>query len=92
MKTLVATGCMPAANCAGELQVTCDGPEDCGGAGSECCMPSGALVQTACTTAGCLAGLAMCHTAADCQPGELCCASISYGYPTGLCQTGPCPQ
>ena len=91
MKALVATGCMAASACKGELQLTCDGPEDCG-AGSSCCLPSGTGVQTACSTGGCAVGLAMCHTLSDCQSGELCCATSVYGYPTGVCQVGPCPQ
>jgi hypothetical protein len=83
--------CTSPEECAGDLAVTCDGPEDCGGPGHPCCMPSGALMQTTCTTSSCLAGLAMCHGAADCGAGENCCSATVFGYSYGLCQTGACP-
>jgi hypothetical protein len=81
--------CTSQAECTGELAVTCDGPEDCG-AGKKCCMPSGALMQTSCTSSSCLAGLSMCHSSADCADGERCCNMNFYSYAYGLCQPGAC--
>jgi hypothetical protein len=72
--------------------VTCDGPEDCGGAGHQCCMPSGAMIQTTCTATSCLPGLTMCHQNTDCAQGETCCSMVSYGYANSTCQTGSCPR
>jgi hypothetical protein len=83
--------CTSQAECA-DFAVTCDGPEDCGGAGHHCCLPSGAIMQTTCTTGNCLAGLAMCHNGADCAAGETCCSAITFGYSHGYCQTGACPR
>ena len=74
--------------------MSCDGPEDCGGAGQKWCMPSGAHMQTSCTSGNCMVvpGLAMCHGSADCSVGENCCRVTAYGYTYGVCQTGACPQ
>jgi hypothetical protein len=84
--------CTSQAECAGDFAVTCDGPEDCGGAGHQCCMPSGAIMQTACATGNCLAGLAMCHSKADCAANESCCSVSTFGYTHGFCQTGTCTR
>jgi len=84
--------CTSQADCAGDLAVTCDGPEDCGGAGHQCCMPSGALMQTTCTNGKCLAGLAMCHSSADCAASESCCSATIFSYAYGLCTTGTCTR
>jgi hypothetical protein len=87
-----ALDCTPPAECTnmGGLAVSCDGPEDCG-AGQHCCMPSGALMQTTCTSGSCLAGLAMCHSSADCAPAETCCSITLSNYTYGTCATGACP-
>jgi hypothetical protein len=75
----------------GDLLVTCDGPEDCGGVGHQCCMPSGAAIQTTCITGSCLTGLAMCHATADCPQGQSCCPAKIMGYQYSACQTSTCP-
>ncbi len=86
---LAYLSCTPSTSCS-DFLVTCDGPEDCGGAGHQCCLPSGALIQTTCTTGSCLAGLAMCHTAADCEQGQTCCPGNLMGYAYSSCQSGTC--
>jgi hypothetical protein len=55
-------------------------------------MPSVTLTPTNCTTGRCLPGLAMCHGAADCAAGEICCSVTFLGYSYGLCWTGACPR
>jgi hypothetical protein len=83
-------GCSAASACAGDLAVICDGPRDCGGAGDQCCTPSGALIQTSCVSGSCLVGLAMCHSSSDCPQGQNCCPAILFGYTYRTCQTASC--
>jgi hypothetical protein len=87
-ETPASLTCTSSTSC-GDLLVTCDGPEDCGGTGHQCCMPSGAIIQTTCTTGSCLVGLAMCHTAADCPQGQSCCPGMLFGYSYRSCQATP---
>jgi hypothetical protein len=84
--------CTSPGSCQGDFTVTCDGPEDCGGAGHQCCLTSGAAIETSCVTGQCLAGRAMCHRDADCAEGESCCTATSLGYAHGSCQVGVCPS
>ncbi|MDD5309444.1 MAG: hypothetical protein PHU25_19175 [Deltaproteobacteria bacterium] len=82
--------CTALASCKGDFKVTCDGPEDCGGAGHECCAPSGAISQTACVDGKCLSGLAICHTQKDCGVNTYCCPTELAGYSYRACQTAAC--
>jgi hypothetical protein len=83
--------CTGPGSCQGDFAVTCDGPEDCGGAGHQCCLTSGAAIETSCVNGQCLAGRATCHRDADCAEGEGCCTATSLGYAHGSCQVGVCP-
>ncbi|MBI5482644.1 MAG: hypothetical protein HY906_27570 [Deltaproteobacteria bacterium] len=71
----------------------CDGPEDCG-YNQQCCMPSGAIMQTYCVAGSCPAGRALCHSNADCtRAGESCCFSMEFGWDHWTCLPGPqCPS
>jgi hypothetical protein len=71
----------------------CDGPEDCG-PGQQCCMPSGAIMQSYCVAGACPAGRALCHASSDCtRAGEICCFSIEFGWDHWTCSQGPqCPS
>ncbi len=82
--------CKASADCLGDFQVPCDGPEDCGGPGNECCMPSGAISRSTCINGHCMAGLSMCHTQTDCDANEHCCPSVFFGYSYKACQSSPC--
>jgi hypothetical protein len=60
--------CTAPTACAGDFVLTCDGSEDCA-EGEQCCMPSGAILQTPCAAA-CASGLPMCHVVAECDDGD----------------------
>ena len=89
-QTMASQGCSTVSVCKQDWAVTCDGPEDCGGAGHQRCMPSGAVIQTSCVSGSCLAGLAMCHTSSDCPQGQNCCPATLFGYAYGTCQASSC--
>jgi hypothetical protein len=73
------------------MTVTCDGPEDCATAGSNCCLPSGAVMSTYCQPGMCPAGQTACHDDADC-PGALhCCPATMLGYSYKACGATACP-
>jgi hypothetical protein len=77
-----------------DFSARCDGAEDCG-SGQSCCMPSGGIIQTYCVNGGsCPAGDTLCHTQSDCtKPGELCCYSLSFGWPHSECMNvSACPS
>ena len=76
-----------------DLGARCDGPEDCG-PGQQCCMPSGAIMQTYCVAGACPAGRALCHANDNCtRTGEICCFSIEFGWDHWVCAQGPqCPS
>jgi len=86
----VSQECTDYADCATDFQVDCDGPEDCGGPGNECCMPSGAISRSSCINGHCMAGMSMCHTQKDCDLNEYCCPSVFFGYPYKACQSSSC--
>jgi hypothetical protein len=71
----------------------CDGPEDCGN-GQQCCMPSGAIMQSYCVAGSCPAGRALCHPGDSCvRQGEICCESVEFGWDHWVCVQGPqCPS
>jgi hypothetical protein len=63
-----AEECTAPDGCAGDLVLTCDGPEDCG-PGEQCCMPSGAVSRTTCM-ASCVSGFPLCHAVGECDDGD----------------------
>jgi hypothetical protein len=68
-QTCVAPPCMP-----GEQTDACDGPEDCP-TGSVCCLYVDPFFGTACSPSCSQMGGQrgrICHTAADCEPGQMC--------------------
>ncbi|MDD5307713.1 MAG: hypothetical protein PHU25_10375 [Deltaproteobacteria bacterium] len=79
------------ASCTGDFKLTCDGPEDCGGVGHACCLPSGAINQSNCIAGECLSPeLTMCHENKDCGKGEFCCPDVFFGYSYKACHTSSC--
>ena len=82
--------CVDSDSCAGDLMVACDGPEDCGATGGECCLPSGAYSATYCVTGECMSTQAVCHVESDCSEGESCCPGVLFGWTYSACQADPC--
>ena len=82
-----ATACQ-APPCAANTFVSfaCDGPEDCHG---QLCCYDVAANQIACS-ASCGMGYHICHTNADCNPGE-CCLQLEASAPVGGCYSNGCP-
>lgn len=87
--TVPSLACLPASSCtfgAGRDPVTCDGPEDCTGAGSSCC--SEGIGGAECTVGGCEADDQICNSNADCPPSApLCCPSDAPTRPFKVCDT-----
>jgi len=79
--------CMTPSMCSGDFLAMCDGPEDCGD-GGECCMPTGGISSSWCSTDGCM--VTACHNADDCPDADHCCDSVFFGYTIGVCSTDPC--
>jgi hypothetical protein len=81
-------------SCDEGLAVACDGPEDCGGGGAECCLPSGAVNATYCAVGACISSASICHDEFDCDDGESCCPGVlsgtTYNWSYSACQTGTC--
>ena len=89
--------CQSSKSGCGATSFQCDGPEDCEPADPECCIQGG---LAACRPPGyCqsaqIGGTLMCHTNADCPPGQNCCSpgsnSTSAGSPYKLCLIESCP-
>jgi hypothetical protein len=76
-----------------DFAARCDGPEDCGN-GQQCCMPSGAIIQSYCVAGACPAGRALCHPGDTCaRSGETCCLSLEFGWEHWVCLPGSqCPS
>ena len=64
-------GCSTDGTCAsGDIPATCDGPEDCTGAGQACCVAMGMSTSVSCAAAtGCIQVV---HTADQCPAGIFC--------------------
>lgn len=68
--------CLPAGTCT-EIELDCDGPEDCD-VGDQCCFDG----QDAACSNGCGGGEdTLCHTDGDC-PGDSCQPSQDFPYPS----------
>lgn len=79
--------CTAPADCTGAT-VTCDGPEDCG-SGEACCgmrgTGGGGGGSAACVPEADCGFIRLCHSAADCPAGDMCCpatmgASVCSGF------------
>ena len=82
----VSQDCTDPGECAGDLVVTCDGPEDCP-PDNECCLPSGASHSTACAPGECMDDHAMCHDNEDCDSLEFCYTGMFLGYTISICSS-----
>jgi hypothetical protein len=82
--------CTAEADCMG-VTAACDGPEDCTG-GDVCCASGGGgggMGSAMCgAAAGCM--FRLCHEAADCQMGAMCCPIPFGGVMASVCSTFGC--
>jgi hypothetical protein len=89
--------CQNAKTGCGATAFQCDGPEDCEPANHECCIQGGlaACRQPGYCQSAQINGTLMCHTNADCPPGQNCCSpgsmSTASGSPYKLCLVQACP-
>ncbi len=78
--------CAPGGCAQEDLQILCDGKEDCSG-GRSCCLDG---ISTSCTTGTC-ATVTVCGSDNDCAGNErFCCPFGAFPYPLKRCQPISC--